>query len=50
MTLRDLILLLDHQVERDTPEHLLTDEQYDARQERIEFALNCPAGIQGEPQ
>lgn len=47
MTLPDLIALLDHWVERNTPESEMTDEQYDARQDRIDFALNCPPDLQG---
>lgn len=45
---RDLFMMLDYQTERNTPEAELTEEQYDARNERVEFALNSPPDLQGD--
>lgn len=48
MTFSDLAMWLDDLNERNTPEAELTEEQYDARNERVEFALNSPPDLQGD--
>jgi hypothetical protein len=50
MTLREIALLTEWQSNRHLPPEVRLEEDYDALLNIVEFALNCPAGIQGEPQ
>lgn len=50
MTDSEQALLREWQAHRDAPKEVRLEEDYDALLDRVEFSLNAPDGLQGEPR